>query len=837
MYRFVGCRGIRARAAQKGIGWLSSFTLSRSVHSLPFATVEAEEISGSQPAEVQNLVQGKWTGSSSWNTIVDPLNGEPFIKIAEVDETRIQPFVESLSKCPKHGLHNPFKSPERYLLYGDISAKAAHMLSVPKVSNFFTRLIQRVAPKSYQQALAEVQVTQKFLENFSGDQVRFLARSFAVPGNHLGQQSHGFRWPYGPVAIITPFNFPLEIPVLQMMGALYMGNKPVLKVDSKVCLVMEQMMRLLHYCGLPVEDADFINSDGKTMNKLLLEANPRMTLFTGSSRVADKLAVDLKGRIKLEDAGFDWKVLGPDVNEVDYVAWVCDQDAYACSGQKCSAQSILFMHENWSGTSLISKMKDLAERRKLEDLTVGPVLTFTTEAMVEHMNKLLQIPGSKLLFGGKPLENHSIPSIYGAIKPTAIYVPLEEILKESNYELVTREIFGPFQIITDYKIDQLPLVLEALERMHAHLTAAVVSNDPLFLQEVIGKTVNGTTYAGIRARTTGAPQNHWFGPAGDPRGAGIGTPEAIKLVCGMTHSFGMCIDDVSTVLLLYFALFAMSLLESQLESVDSTSLANPVTGWQLSQTDAQLIESGKKFFTKLKRKLKDTINFNKDEFVEILNLFLEKIGEKFGISVGVDSSDNGYTQRSDLLCLSIRHAPDLGLTELLCILKYFLCPSKDAYSSMVNVRKEWESQALLAIEKVKDKKLSDKKSRIAKEASILLMLAHDGFSTSELCLHYLLASSNVDEVILSSSIGPCPKASSMLGLKACDWVPKLEDIVRCLGLVLDENFSSLVLHPEFHEELKSIEGLVGSLALEAKLCCSMANVIENLKTEAEGEQS
>lgn len=36
------------------------------------------------------------------------------------------------------------------------------------------------------------------------------------------------------VAIITPFNFPLEIPVLQLMGALYMGNKPVLKVDSKV---------------------------------------------------------------------------------------------------------------------------------------------------------------------------------------------------------------------------------------------------------------------------------------------------------------------------------------------------------------------------------------------------------------------------------------------------------------------------------------------------------------------------------------------------------------------------------------------------------------------------
>ena len=50
----------------------------------------------------------------------------------------------------------------------------------------------------------------------------------------------------------------------------------------------------------------------------------------------------------LEDAGFDWKLLGPDVSDVDYVAWQSDQDAYACSGQKCSAQSILFMHENWA---------------------------------------------------------------------------------------------------------------------------------------------------------------------------------------------------------------------------------------------------------------------------------------------------------------------------------------------------------------------------------------------------------------------------------------------------------------------------------------------------------
>lgn len=124
-------------------------------------------------------------------------------------------------------------------------------------------------------------------------QVRFLARSFGVPGDHAGQTSNGYRWPFGPVGLITPFNFPLEIPALQvqirslvvrvlrplaqfssihllmrrmaigleigtarapgkcfvvvdlgradplllmsmqLMGALYMGNKPLLHVDRR----------------------------------------------------------------------------------------------------------------------------------------------------------------------------------------------------------------------------------------------------------------------------------------------------------------------------------------------------------------------------------------------------------------------------------------------------------------------------------------------------------------------------------------------------------------------------------------------------------------------------
>lgn len=108
------------------------------------------------------------------------------------------------------------------------------------------------------------------------------------------------------------------------------------------------------------------------------------------------------------------------MTNVDYVAWTSDQDAYAASGQKCSAQSIVFVHENWLKAGFIEKIKALALRRKLEDLTIGPVLTWNNQKIKAHIDKMLNIPGSKLSFGGNPLKNHNIPDAYGAYEPTAV---------------------------------------------------------------------------------------------------------------------------------------------------------------------------------------------------------------------------------------------------------------------------------------------------------------------------------------------------------------------------------------------------------------------------------
>jgi 1-pyrroline-5-carboxylate dehydrogenase len=471
-----------------------------------FATADpAHGMTEASPGHVQNLVAGSWLDADHVrNDIIDPMDGQRFL---HVPDTRVHtPFIEGLRSCPKSGLHNPHD-----------------------IADYFTRLIQRVMPKSWPQCAAEVTVTRVFLENFSGDSVRFLGRGFSNPGDYQGQETRGYRWPFGPVVIIAPFNFPLEIPALQVMGALFMGNRPLVKVDSKVSVVFEQFLRLLIHAGLPPTDVDLIHCPGSEMGKLLDEARDdiRMLQFTGSSSVAEHVSTVVNGAVRLEDAGFDWKVFGPDFRAdwLDYVAWQSDQDAYSASGQKCSAQSIVFVHENWE-KALLPKLAELAARRKLDDLTLGPVLTWTNEKMLAHIDALLSIPDAELLFGGKTLEGHSIPACFGALEATAVRVPLSAF-GSAQFELITTELFGPFQIVVTYTDSELPMLLDILERIPHHLTAGVVSNDALFLKKVLGATVNGTTYCGMRGRTTGAPQNHWFGPCGDPRAAGIGTPEAI----------------------------------------------------------------------------------------------------------------------------------------------------------------------------------------------------------------------------------------------------------------------------------------------------------------------
>lgn len=65
----------------KSMSQFSSFYMKRQTQGIPWATVDPLTLSGKNPHQILNLVDGKWVETKENETIVDPLNGEEFLKV------------------------------------------------------------------------------------------------------------------------------------------------------------------------------------------------------------------------------------------------------------------------------------------------------------------------------------------------------------------------------------------------------------------------------------------------------------------------------------------------------------------------------------------------------------------------------------------------------------------------------------------------------------------------------------------------------------------------------------------------------------------------------------
>lgn len=118
--------------AKRSLTQLSSSKRSLSTTSSPvWATIDPLALgSSTNPYFVQNICDGQWTSTNAKLDIPHPMDRDahPIFTISDTSLDEIQPFVESLRKCPKTGLHNPLKNPERYLQYGEITRKVQHLI-------------------------------------------------------------------------------------------------------------------------------------------------------------------------------------------------------------------------------------------------------------------------------------------------------------------------------------------------------------------------------------------------------------------------------------------------------------------------------------------------------------------------------------------------------------------------------------------------------------------------------------------------------------------------------------------------------------------------------------
>jgi len=95
-----------------------------------------------EPHAVSNLAGGQWMEARSRMVIPHPLDKDarPIFTIPDTQVDELGPFLESLRRVPKSGVHNPIKSPERYVQYGEIARRVSSLRN-PETSSIMLILL------------------------------------------------------------------------------------------------------------------------------------------------------------------------------------------------------------------------------------------------------------------------------------------------------------------------------------------------------------------------------------------------------------------------------------------------------------------------------------------------------------------------------------------------------------------------------------------------------------------------------------------------------------------------------------------------------------------------
>jgi len=103
-------------------------SIARNFASVPeWATIDPDALGTTADVySVKNCVDGVWTDDTKSKIVIPhPLDRDmhPLFTVPDTQPDELGPFLESLRKCPKTGMHNPLKNPEPYVQYGEISRK------------------------------------------------------------------------------------------------------------------------------------------------------------------------------------------------------------------------------------------------------------------------------------------------------------------------------------------------------------------------------------------------------------------------------------------------------------------------------------------------------------------------------------------------------------------------------------------------------------------------------------------------------------------------------------------------------------------------------------------
>lgn len=360
--------------------------------------------------------------------------------------------------------------------------------------------------KSRLEALGEVEETADLVRYYI-DQLQANDGYVAPMASQLGNdRNRSVLKPYGVWAVIAPFNFPVALSGGPIGAALVAGNTVVFKPAEDTPYGCLEMCKCFWDAGVPGAALNYLSGDGEVGAAIVQNQGVDGLTFTGSYEVGfhhvyREFARNYPKPAIIEMGGKNPAIVTASA-DLDIAAMGVARSAFGLDGQKCSACSRVYVHEDVKEVFL-QKLVGVTDRLKIGDprykeTFMGPVTQ--KEAFERYRTTISHAQADGVVvYGGDTLDEGEYAHGYYVL-PTII-----DGLPDSH-PIMTRELFLPIVAIQTFKT--LDEAIARANNTEYGLTAGIFSKDQAEIDTFLARIEGGTVYVN---RAAGATTGAWPG--------------------------------------------------------------------------------------------------------------------------------------------------------------------------------------------------------------------------------------------------------------------------------------------------------------------------------------
>jgi acyl-CoA reductase-like NAD-dependent aldehyde dehydrogenase len=231
------------------------------------------------------------------------------------------------------------------------------------------------------------------------------------------------RFPIGPIAGISPFNFPLNLAAHKISPAIATGNPIVLKPPSKDPLTMLAVAEIIEAAGAPAGSVSILPMTRELGDRMVADPRFKLLTFTGSPSVGWRMKERAgKKRVVLELGGNAGVIVDKSA-DLDWAVKRCLVGGFSYAGQVCISVQRAFIHEDvWDAfmERFVAGARALKVGDPLDPTTdLGPMVDANAASRTQRWVDEAVALGANVLLGGQADGTFFPPTILTDVPPTA----------------------------------------------------------------------------------------------------------------------------------------------------------------------------------------------------------------------------------------------------------------------------------------------------------------------------------------------------------------------------------------------------------------------------------